>query len=73
MAADGVAHQLVTDNVHHNMPDPIPVLVLGRLAIDREAQCIKLGEALLQDALNWALLVSQNTGSCLECVGERVL
>lgn len=62
MAAGAVAHQLTTGNVRRNMPDPIPVLVLGRLAVDREAQGIKLGAALLQDAVNRALLVSQNTG-----------
>ncbi len=62
MAAGAVAHQLATGNIRRNMPDPIPVLVLGRLAVDREAQGIKLGAALLQDAVNRALLVSQNTG-----------
>ena len=33
------------------MPDPIPVMVLGRLAIDREYQGNKLGDALLRDAI----------------------
>ena len=40
----------------------IPVLVLARLAVDRRAQGMQLGGALLQDALNRALVVSQNTG-----------
>lgn len=62
MAAGAVAHQLATGNVRRNMPDPIPVLVLGRLAVDLKAQGIKLGAALLQDAVNRALLVSENTG-----------
>ncbi len=44
------------------MPDPIPVMVLGRLAVDRRAQGIKLGAAMLQDAVNRAINVSQNTG-----------
>lgn len=62
MAAGAVAHQLATSSLRRNMPDPIPVLVLGRLAVDRRAQGIKLGAAMLQDAVNRAIAVSQNTG-----------
>jgi len=62
MAAGAVSHQLATSAVRRNMPDPVPVLVLGRLAVDRRAQGIKLGAAMLQDAVNRAITVSQNTG-----------
>lgn len=34
-----------------NMPDPIPVVVLGRLAIDRSLQGRGIGRALMRDAL----------------------
>lgn len=34
-----------------NMPEPIPVMVLGRLAVDRAHQGRGLGSALLKDAL----------------------
>jgi GNAT superfamily N-acetyltransferase len=34
-----------------NMPDPIPMAILGRLAIDRTCQGQGLGVALLQDAV----------------------
>jgi GNAT superfamily N-acetyltransferase len=44
------------------MPDPIPVMVLGRLAVDHRAHGIKLGAALLQDAVNRAVAVSENAG-----------
>lgn len=37
--------------VRPNMPDPIPVMVLGRLAVDRRFQGQGLGRALLRDAL----------------------
>ena len=37
-------------------------MVLARLAVDHRAQGIKLGGALLQDAVKRALVVSQNTG-----------
>ena len=33
------------------MPEPIPVMVIGRLAVDREHQGKGLGSALLKDAL----------------------
>ncbi|MGD9889335.1 MAG: GNAT family N-acetyltransferase [Halothiobacillaceae bacterium] len=62
MAAGAVSHPMATRTVRRNMPDPIPVLVLGRLAVDRRAQGIKLGAAVLQDAVNRATTVSQNTG-----------
>ena len=62
MAAGAVAHNAATGIVRRNMPDPIPVLVLARLAVAQHAQGIKLGAGLLQDALNRAVLVSSNTG-----------
>src|SRR5262245_42500137 len=37
--------------IRRNMPDPIPMAVLGRLAVDREWQGKGLGAALLQDAV----------------------
>lgn len=62
MAAGAVSHQLATSGVRRNMPDPIPVMVLARLAVDHRAQGIKLGAALLQDAVHRAVTVSQNAG-----------
>lgn len=37
--------------VRRNMPDPIPMAILGRLAVDRRWQGKGLGVALLQDAV----------------------
>ena len=62
MAAGAVSHQIATHSVRRNMPDPVPVMVLARLAGDRHAQGIKLGASLLQDAVNRAVVVSQNAG-----------
>lgn len=62
LAAGAVAHQMATSSVRRNMPDPVPVMVLGRLAVDRRAQGLQLGAALLQDAVHRAIMVSQNTG-----------
>jgi GNAT superfamily N-acetyltransferase len=62
MAAGAVAHRLATGGVRRNMPDPIPVLVLARLAVNTRAQGHKLGGAMLQDAVQRAVVVSQNAG-----------
>lgn len=62
MAAGAVAHQMAPSAVRRNMPDPVPVLVLARLAVDHHAQGIQLGAALLQDAVKRAVVVSQHAG-----------
>lgn len=62
LAAGAVAHQDATRSIRQNMPDPVPVMVLARLAVDVRAQGIKLGAALLQDALQRCVQVSQNMG-----------
>lgn len=62
LAAAAVAQLDATRYIRQNMPDPVPVMVLARLAVDARAQGMKLGVALLQDALQRCVLVSQNTG-----------
>lgn len=48
--------------IARNMPETIPVMFLGRLAIDSSAQGQGLGAALLKDALLRVLSVSKNVG-----------
>ncbi|MBS0457939.1 MAG: GNAT family N-acetyltransferase [Proteobacteria bacterium] len=62
MSAGAVSHQLATGGVRRNMPDPVPVMVLARLAVATQAQGIKLGGSLLHDAVSRAVNVAQNTG-----------
>jgi GNAT superfamily N-acetyltransferase len=62
MAAGAVSHQLATGSVRRNMPDPVPVMVLARLAVDRRMQGQHLGAAMLQDAVSRAVAVSRNAG-----------
>ena len=62
LAAGAVSHELAISKVRRNMPDPVPVLILGRLAVDRSAQGLHLGSALLQDAVQRAVAVSSNAG-----------
>ncbi|MDD2676382.1 MAG: GNAT family N-acetyltransferase [Methylacidiphilaceae bacterium] len=63
MAAGAVARRLATGAVRRNMPDPVPVLVLARLAVDSRIQGHHLGGAMLQDAVQRAVAVSQNAAS----------
>ena len=62
LAAGAMTHQQSTRSIRQNMPDPMPVLVLARLAVDVRAQGLKLGAALLRDAVERCVLVSQNAG-----------
>lgn len=50
LASSAVASDEATGRVKRNMPDPIPVVVLGRLAIDKPLQGQGLGRALIRDA-----------------------
>ena len=50
LASSAVTSGEATGRLRRNMPDPVPVVVLGRLAVDREYQCQAIGRALLQDA-----------------------
>jgi GNAT superfamily N-acetyltransferase len=62
LAAGAVSHALAVGAVRRNMPDPVPVLVLGRLAVDKQAQGMRLGAGLLQDAVKRSLTVAQHAG-----------
>ena len=62
LAAGAISHQLASGGVKRNMPDPVPVMVLARLAVDRRAQGLHLGAALLRDAVLRAVAVSRNAG-----------
>ena len=62
LAAGSVSHEGATGRVRRNMPDPIPVLLLGRLAIDRGWQRRGLGADLLQDAVLRALAAADTIG-----------
>jgi GNAT superfamily N-acetyltransferase len=52
IAAGAVEIAAATSRVRRNMPDPVPVAVLGRLAIERGYQGKGLGRALVKDALS---------------------
>ncbi|WP_310461481.1 GNAT family N-acetyltransferase [Sphaerotilus sp.] len=62
LAAGALAHEVATSAVRRNMPDPLPVMVLARLAVDRRAQGGRVGSALLQDAVLRSQGVARNAG-----------
>ena len=51
LASGGVAQAQAPGRVRRNMPDPVPVMILGRLAVDRNWQGRSLGRSLLRDAV----------------------
>jgi predicted N-acetyltransferase YhbS len=50
LASSVVAVSETPGRFHRNMPDPIPVVVLGRLAVDQSFQGKGVGRALIRDA-----------------------
>jgi GNAT superfamily N-acetyltransferase len=50
LASGTIAQVAVPGRFRRNMPDPIPVVVLARLAVDRNYQGRGLGRALFRDA-----------------------
>ncbi len=51
LAMSAVAHQRAPSGLRRGMPDPVPVVLLARLALDRSEHGTGLGGHLLVDAL----------------------
>jgi GNAT superfamily N-acetyltransferase len=64
LSSSSIMPALVPGRFRRNMPDPIPVVLLGRLAVDKAWQKQGLGRGLFRDA---ALRVSQ----AAEAIGVR--
>ena len=62
LAASAVASGAAPGRFKRNMPEPIPVVVLGRLAIARSHQRRGLGRALFQDAAQRVIHASEAIG-----------
>lgn len=62
MAAGSVEHIIASGKVRRNMPDPIPVMVLGRLAVDRNWHRQGVGKGMLKDAVQRTVAASQHIG-----------
>ena len=62
LSAGAISHQASPKAMRRNMPDPLPVLVLGRLAIDKRYQNLGIGRALLRDAMIRSINVARDAG-----------
>ena len=55
--------QLPSAKLRRDMPDPLPMMLIGRLAIDQNWQKRGLGSALLVDAIRRCVAASQIIGA----------
>lgn len=62
LAASSVARASTSGALSRNAPDPIPAVLLGRLAVDREFQGARLGTSLLHDAVVNATAAAERIG-----------
>lgn len=62
LATGAIERSKATGRLRRNMPDPIPVMILGRLAVDVAWQDHCIGSALLQDAVLRTIQVSEIAG-----------
>ena len=62
LAASAVAPDAAPGRFRRNMPDPIPVVVLARLAIARSHQGRGLARAVFQDAANRVIHAADTIG-----------
>ena len=62
LLAGAISHEKAPKALRRNMPDPLPVLLLGRLAVDRRYHNQGLGQALLRDAMIRAVSIAGDAG-----------
>lgn len=62
LAAGAIGHAEAPSTMKRNRPDPIPVLVLGRLAIHKDHHLKGIGTALLNDAIRRAVQAAEIAG-----------
>jgi GNAT superfamily N-acetyltransferase len=62
LASGAVAVSTSPGRFRRNMPDPIPVVVLARLAVCRSVQGRGIARALLADAFERVLMASEQIG-----------
>jgi GNAT superfamily N-acetyltransferase len=62
LSAGAIRHESTPKTMRRNMANPLPILLLGRLAIDRNYHNKGLGSALLRDAMIRAVSVAGDAG-----------
>jgi GNAT superfamily N-acetyltransferase len=63
LAAGAVSHEQTPGRIRRNMPAPIPVIVLGRLAVHADWAGQGIGQGLLKDAVQRALQACEQIGA----------
>ncbi len=62
LATGSVSRHFAPGNIRRSMPEPIPVIILARLAVDFRWQGVGVGSGLLKDAVARSLSVAQQVG-----------
>jgi GNAT superfamily N-acetyltransferase len=62
LSAGAISHETAPKSMRRNMPSPLPVLLLGRLAVDKRYHNQGIGQALLRDAMLRAVNVAGDAG-----------
>jgi GNAT superfamily N-acetyltransferase len=62
LSAGAITRQDAPKSMQRNMPDTLPIVLLGRLAIDKKHQNKGLGKALLRDAMLRVVNASTSVG-----------
>ena len=62
LAAGAIGHAKTPSTMKRNRPDPVPVFILGRLAIHKEHHQKDIGTALLNDAIRRTLQAADIVG-----------
>jgi predicted N-acetyltransferase YhbS len=63
LAASSVSHADCTSSLRRNSPDPVPAILLARLAVDLSEKGTGLGQDLVRDAALRALRVARNVAA----------
>jgi GNAT superfamily N-acetyltransferase len=62
LATAAVAHSNVRSRTRRNLPDPMPAVILARMAVDEKHRRSGLGSALLQSAIETTLAAARIIG-----------
>jgi GNAT superfamily N-acetyltransferase len=62
LTVGSLEHKFAPGNIKRNMPEPIPVMILARLAVDRRYTGQNIGTGMLRDALLRTLQVADIAG-----------
>jgi len=62
LASAAIAHQNLHGRGKRNMPDPVPAVLLARLAVDEDHQGQGLGAAMLAEAIEISMQAAERIG-----------